>query len=154
MKKSAVSSKPQQKRKATPASWQPGESGNPRGAPKRGESWAEVIKRIADMTPKEAADFCKGVAAQLATLGEAVTLKEAVILRVFAALMFEPTAGLFNALLDRTEGKVTQPLAVDMTVRDWRELARAHGLSEEEVIVEAERIVNESRDESGDSESY
>ena len=36
------------KRHATRTSWQPGQSGNPAGAPKRGQSWREIIDEIGD----------------------------------------------------------------------------------------------------------
>ena len=90
-----------------------GQSGNPNGAPKRGESWAEIIKQIGDMTPKEAADMCRAVAGKLATIGDGVTLKQAVVLRVFAALMFDPQPGLLNAFMERAEGKVKDVLSGD-----------------------------------------
>ena len=83
--------------------------GDPRngdGAPKRGESWAEIIKQVGDMTPKEAANMCRAVAGKLATIGDGVTLKQAVVLRVFAALMFDPQPGLLNSFMERAEGKV------------------------------------------------
>ena len=41
------------KRKAPPKGWKPGQSGNPKGRPKDGESWAAVIKEISDMPADE-----------------------------------------------------------------------------------------------------
>ena len=87
-------------------SWKKGQSGNPSGAPKRGESWAEIIKYVGDLTPNEAAEMSQQVAGKLRSIGDGVTLKQAVVLRVFAALMFEPQPGLLNAFMERTEGKV------------------------------------------------
>jgi len=87
-------------------SWKKGQSGNPNGAPKRGESWAEIIKYVGDLTPSEAAEMSQQVAGKLRSIGDGVTLKQAVVLRVFAALMFEPQPGLLNAFIERTEGKV------------------------------------------------
>ncbi len=100
-RKPAVKKKTQRKGR-----WKPGESGNPKGAPKRGESWAETIKAISDMTPAQAAEWCNQVAGKLKSIGDDVSLKQAVTLRVFAALMFDPQPGLFNAVMERTEGKV------------------------------------------------
>ena len=91
-----------------------GVSGNPKGAPKRGESWAEIIKRIGEMTPEEASDHAQQIAGKLRSIGGGLTLKEAVVLRVYAALMFEPTAALLNSFMERAEGKITQPL--DMNI--------------------------------------
>ena len=96
-------------------SWRPGQSGNPAGSPKRGESWAEIIKRIGDMTPVEAADHANEIAKQLRKIGGGLTLKEAVVVRVYAALLFEPQASLLNSFMERAEGKVSQPLDVSVT---------------------------------------
>ena len=38
------------KRKATPASWKPGQSGNPNGRPPAGWSWAEMLREMGDKT--------------------------------------------------------------------------------------------------------
>ena len=71
--------------------WKPGQSGNPKGAPKRGQSWKEIVKTIGDLTPKEASDYCHKVAGKIAVIGDSVTLKEAVILRVYTALLLSLT---------------------------------------------------------------
>jgi hypothetical protein len=96
-----------------PHRWKKGESGNPKGAPKRGQSWTEIIKHIGDMTPTEASEFANKIAAKLKTIGDGITLKEAVIMRVYASLIFEPQPGLLNAFMDRVEGK--PPQSVDVT---------------------------------------
>lgn len=43
-------------------------------------------------------------------LGNEITLKQAVVLRVYAAMLFEPQPGLLNTFIERAEGKVTQPI--------------------------------------------
>lgn len=90
---------------------------NRKGAPKRGESWAEIITRIGDMTPSEAAEYCKAIAAKLKKIGDGITLKEAVVMRVYAALLFEPSPGLLNSFMDRVEGKPDQPITSDGALR-------------------------------------
>ena len=89
---------------------------NTKGAPKRGESWAEIIDRIGNMTPIEAAEHAKAIAGKLKAMGDAMTLKEAVVIRGYAALLFEPTSSLMNVYMDRTDGKVTD--RVDLTSGD------------------------------------
>ena len=93
--------------------WPKGVSGNPKGAPKRGESWAEIIKRFGELTSGEAAQMSLELSKQFLSIGEGVTLKQAVVLRVYGALLFDPDARLLNAFMDRAEGKVTQPITVD-----------------------------------------
>ena len=85
---------------------------NTAGAPKRGESWAEIIKRIGDMTPKEAAEHARIIAGKLASMGDGITLKEAVVVRVYASLLFEPQPGLLNSFMERAEGKVVNQVDV------------------------------------------
>jgi hypothetical protein len=82
------------------------------GAPKRGESWSEIIKRIGDMTPKEAAEHARTIAGKLAVMGDGITLKEAVVVRVYASLLFEPQPGLLNSFMERAEGKIVNPVDV------------------------------------------
>lgn len=114
------------KRKAPPKAWKPGQSGNPKGAPKRGESWAEIIKRVGEYTPPEAAARSLELSKQLLKIGDGVTLKEAAVLRMFGAILFDPQPGLVNILIERAEGKIIQPIELA-----WREDAKAAGLPPE-----------------------
>ena len=109
--------------------WPKGVSGNPKGAPKRGESWAEIIKRYCEMTPSQAATESLELTKRFLSIGDGVTLKQAVILRVYASLLFEPQPGLFNAFMERTEGKITQP--IDFS---WREEAIKLGLDPDAIV--------------------
>ena len=102
----AIKKKTTTKRKGR---WKPGESGNPKGAPKRGQSWAEIIKEIGELTPDEARAMSQKIFAQI-QLGNKITLKQAVVLRVYAALLFEPQPGMLNILIERAEGKVSLPV--------------------------------------------
>lgn len=122
----------ERKRTVPKSAWPKGVSGNPAGRPKTGESWAELIKKVGEMTPAEAAKYCKSIAGQLAGIGDAVTLKEAVVLRVYTALLFEPQPGLFNAFMDRTEGKVPDKLEVS----DWRKDAAEAGIDPDAIVKE------------------
>lgn len=100
----------------TSTSWKPGQSGNPAGRAKDGESWAAIIKVVGDMYPDDILAFIgrdNDLGREIATLPKDVQMKFLVTARVFAALMFEPTAGLWNNLMDRAEGKV--PTNVDVT---------------------------------------
>lgn len=108
MGKTTANSKPSAKPRGKP--WPKGVSGNPKGAPRRGESWQDIIKRVGELTPSEASAASLELAKQFLKVGDGVTLKEAVVLRVYGALLFDPQAGLLNAFMDRAEGKVSQPI--------------------------------------------
>lgn len=90
--------------------------GDPRnnlaGAPKRGESWKEIIDRIGNMTPIEAAEHAQSIAGKLKQMGGGITLKEAVVIRGYAALLFEPTSSLMTVYMDRTDGKVKEQIDI------------------------------------------
>lgn len=86
-----------------------GQSGNPTGRPKDGESWANIIKNLGDMYPEDILAFVgknNDLGVSLAQLPKSVQMKYLITARVMAALMFEPSAGLWNGLMDRAEGKV------------------------------------------------
>ena len=104
MAKSAAKSKPTAKPRGKP--WPKGVSGNPKGAPKRGESWAEIIKRYGELTPSEAAEQSLALAKEYLSVGDGVTLKQAVVLGIYRALLRDPQPGLLNAFMERVDGKV------------------------------------------------
>ena len=55
-----------------------------------------------------------------------IAMKRLVVMRVFSALMFEPTSGLWNPLMERVEGKVMQPIDITIWQRDYADAIR-HG---------------------------
>ena len=80
------------------------------------------------MTPVEAADHANEIAKQLRKIGGGLTLKEAVVVRVYAALLFEPQASLLNSFMERAEGKVAQPIEGNIGLT-WSEFVK--GVEEE-----------------------
>jgi hypothetical protein len=112
-------------------SWQAGKSGNPKGRPPDGESWAARIKSLSNMTGEELAAFVGRQAAGFKPLGD-VTVKDAVILSVFKSLIDYPDARLFTAIMERAEGKLAQTVKHDVGDELLR-LMREYGLSEEDV---------------------
>ena len=116
---SKKTAKPKAKRKATPASWKKGQSGNPNGRPKDGESWAGIVKEIGNLYPEDILEFVgktNDLGKAINRLPKNVQMKYLVTIRVFAQLMFEPTAGLLNGLMDRAEGKVKEQILMDATL--------------------------------------
>lgn len=101
------------------SAWKPGQSGNPAGRPKEGKSWAGILRELSEMS---ADDIARMVGADnelgrmLMTLPPKVQMQYLITARVMASLMFEPQPGLFNALMERTDGRV--PQAVDLTMAD------------------------------------
>jgi hypothetical protein len=81
------------------------------------------------MTPKEAAEYCRAVAGKISTIGDQVTLKEAVVLRVYAALLFDPDARLLGLVMDRDEGKVAQKIELS-----WREKLQEIGIDPDDAV--------------------
>lgn len=123
---------------------------NGHGAPKRGLSWKEIIKEVGDLTPQEADEYCHVIAQKIKSLGEGVTLKQAVVLRVFTALLFEPDARLLAIIMDRDEGKVTLPVELS-----WREKLQEVGIDPDDAVQQVREwlaaggIAIESETESG-----
>lgn len=118
MRKSANTKKTDKKRKPPRTAWKPGQSGNPAGRPKDGESWTSIISEVGNAYPEDILAFIgsdNDLGKSVALLPKSVQNKYLVVVRVFAALMFEPTSGLLKELLDRLEGKVTDRL--DMTTK-------------------------------------
>lgn len=108
------------KRKPPKTAWKEGQSGNPAGAPKRGQSWAELFNSIGELTGGEVAEKAVALwAKQFKALPKGVTLKELVVIKAYAALLDEGNARLLKEVMDRAEGKVKDQ--VDVT-SDGKEL--------------------------------
>ena len=90
--------------------WKPGQSGNPNGRPKKGQSWAEIIRELGDMTPLAASDKCISIARELRKLGGEATLKELVVLRCYVQMLMEPQPSMLVALMNRADGMIPQQL--------------------------------------------
>ncbi len=114
--------------------FKPGASGNPNGRPKLTILSEALRAQLACVAPD----------ADERTYAEIIAEK----------LCTEATAGNVAAareIADRTEGKARQQVDVDLSIFDWRELARAHGLNEHDVIREAQRLIAESVADSGNA---
>ena len=111
-----IANKPKTRKRGNPAWVKGGLSPNPKGRPPEGESWAGVIRWAGELTGTEAAAISPPeLAKEFRKLGR-LRLKEAATFRAFAALLFDPSASLLNALMDRAEGKLAQIINVN-----WRE---------------------------------
>ena len=89
---------------------------NRKGAPIRGQSWRETVKRITDMTREEAITYVgptSKIGKQLKELSENMPIKDAIIFATIIAYGREPNARMLAALMDREEGKPEQPITGD-----------------------------------------
>lgn len=114
--------------KGNTAGFQPGQSGNPKGRPKCLTLSEAMRNELAKLQPGTEQTYAEIIAAKLvhhAAMGSVMAAKE---------------------IADRTEGKPRQALDVDMQLRDWREQAAIYGVSEEDVIAEAKRLIESADD--------
>jgi hypothetical protein len=112
--------------------FKPGATGNPKGRPKLTLLSEAIRAQLAVTVPDgDEKTYAEVIAEKLCT--------EAAAGNVHAA----------RELADRSEGKPRQAVDVDLSIFDWRELSRAHGLNEHDVIREAQRLIAESASDSG-----
>lgn len=128
--KTTANSKAKAKPRGTP--WPKGVSGNPAGAPKRGESWAEIIAAIGEMTD---AEFVKLKHAH-------PTQKQQVVMQAYLSLKNDPQPGIFNAFMDRVDGKVADKLQIE----DWRTEAAAAGYDPDALVADLFKKVNQTHE--------
>lgn len=91
---------------------------NPLGAPKRGDSWAETIKSIGEMDGPSIAALWDTQHKEFVKLPEGITMKQLVVMTVYAALLREPSPGNWRELMDRAEGPVKSIVKVEDDLTD------------------------------------
>lgn len=109
----ANSAKHQKKRKPTPASWKPGQSGNPKGRPALGESYREIFSAAGNLTIGELRERYPIYGSRFPGVPGDIKLKELVALSVLVGLACEPTPGMLATLLDRTDGPVEHVISLN-----------------------------------------
>jgi hypothetical protein len=88
---------------------------NRKGAPLRGQSWKETIKRITDMTAQEAIKYVgekSKLGKLLRELPADLPIKDALVFISIIHYGREPNPRMFSALTDREDGKPAQALDV------------------------------------------
>lgn len=120
------------KRKPNKTAWKPGQSGNPKGAPKRGMSFKEAYEWALSLNAEDIAAILEAggrndLSNAFRQMPKGVELKSLMAARVVAAVMFDPQPGLVNHISDRTDGKVVQPF-------EWQEKVKDAGLDPFEIV--------------------
>jgi hypothetical protein len=92
---------------------------NPAGAPKRGSSWAETIRRLTEMTRDDLLEYVgptTSLGRQLKELPPNIPMKDAAILIALIQFGRDPQASLLTALMNREEGMPRQPVLHEGTL--------------------------------------
>lgn len=108
--------------------FKPGQSGNPAGRPK-------------SITLSEA--FRRQLSQPMPDDPEGRTFAEVIAERMCVAASNGDVSAA-REIADRVEGKPRQSVNLDMNVNDWRQMAQAHGLNEQDVLREAQRLIEQS----------
>lgn len=94
---------------------------NREGAPKRGQSWQESVKRLTDMTRDELIAYVgktTKLGKLLKELPPKVPIKDALLLISIIQYGRDPNPRLLGVLMDREEGKPNQPISGKLGLYD------------------------------------
>ncbi len=107
-----------------PYRWKPNQSGNPQGRPKGSKSGSATLRKMARqlVDPKTGLDATQLISAKL----------------IAAAMDGQPWA--IKEYFDRTDGRPGIAIQTEDEYT-WQELAEIHGLSEEDVLTQARKLI-------------
>ncbi len=115
------------------------------GAPVRGQSYAEAVKRLSDMTNEELADFFgrnTPMGQQFLLLPKDVVSRDVVIGRAIITLSNDFDARGFGQLTDRSEGKPEQ--GIDFKNSDGS--LKPESMSPSEILARADALRKQIKD--------
>jgi hypothetical protein len=104
---------------------------NRAGAPKRGQSWQETVKRITDMTREELIEYLgpsTKLGKQMRELPSNIPLKDALVVASIIAYGRDPNPRLLATLMDREEGKPNQPIEIKDEMTDAERVTKLTAL--------------------------
>lgn len=88
---------------------------NKDGAPRRGQTWRESVKRLTDMDRDELIEYVGGkktrIGRLLASAPANIPIKDSVIIAAITAFLIDPSPRMFQVLADREEGRPNQPIS-------------------------------------------
>ncbi len=123
---------------------------NRKGAPRRGQTWQEAVKRITDMTREEAIAYVgptSKIGKQLKELSPEMPLKDAIIFATIIAYGREPNARMLSALMDREDGKPKE--TVDLSNSDGT--LKPESMSPSEILARADALRKQLKDSDANS---
>ena len=106
-----------------------GASPNPNGRPKDGESWSAIFSEVVNMDTEDILSFIPSnnpLGREIAKMPKKVQMKYLIAIRVSQALMFEPSSGLLNSVMERMDGKVKDKLELSGQV-SWKDFISGGG---------------------------
>jgi len=115
--------------------WKDGQSGNPGGRPKKKASIAYWLNEFAQMTGAGAARACIVFAAEFKKAKGDLPLAAVIAARTLLQLMNDPDPRLLAQVLDRIDGKVSQPVTITYQ-QEIAELLRAGAVTPQQVRAE------------------
>ena len=89
---------------------------NLEGAPVKGATYRDVYGFYDDLTADKIAEMLPAgsdLRRMYAQMPKGIAMKHLKAIRIFAAIMFDPTPGLVKEVSDRTEGKVAERIQLD-----------------------------------------
>ena len=111
----------------------------------RHSSWSALIKKVSSMTVREAQAYFGEAAASLDSYSSDLPLRELMVFRAITDFLQAPSPSMLNLFMEREDGKVAQPIEGNLNVNnlDWRVLAEQLGVTQEEAMSEAARLIEQ-----------
>lgn len=119
-KTKAKTAAPKDKPRDARARWKEGESGNLKGAPRKGMSWSEIIKEVSDYRISDVIATLgptHPLSKRLKKLPKEVQLKYLVSIQALGSLALDTQHGLWTAIMDRSEGRPNQSVELNAKIQ-------------------------------------
>lgn len=116
---------------------------DPYGKKQGSQSFAQIIKRIGD-TPAQDLKNIYGRTLDILEQCGNMPLRELAVIQAYFETIEHPNPSMLNWLAERSEGKVPQmQLTATGNIGDWMEYAKEQGIAIEDVMAEAQKVLQE-----------